>query len=182
MRPVPWQPPPWTDTPVGRLLFLHELRGCGAPTKIVKPNRRHRGGFAVEVRVTPPGLPIQRVRIVFDRGAEVPVVHVDGQADSRHRYPDGSLCMWYPEDPPERRWVRRDRARVLLGHIIVHLLLGEWWRRAGEWVSDEVPHDTTDDRRTSDPSKSPVPGRSTARTSWESITATETAAGGVSAA
>jgi hypothetical protein len=49
--------------------------------------------------------------------------------------------MWYPWDPESARWTRRDGAAVLLGHITAHLLREEWWRKTGEWVGDEVPHD-----------------------------------------
>jgi hypothetical protein len=137
---VPWRPPSWTDTPAGRLLFVHELRGCGVPVRVVKPDRRHRGGFAVAVTVTPPDMPACRVHIVFAQGGEVPGVHVDGPIDSPHRYDDGGLCMWYPHDPPGHRWTRRDGARALLGQVVAHLVREEWWRRTGEWIGDETPH------------------------------------------
>lgn len=45
------------------------------------------------------------VRIEFRAGpAVLPSVFVDGPDDSPHRYGDGSLCMYHPSDPPERRW------------------------------------------------------------------------------
>lgn len=45
---------------------------------------------------------------------------------------DGSLCMWYPGDPAEQRWTRRDGPVALLGHIVAHLLREEWWHLTGE--------------------------------------------------
>lgn len=42
--------------------------------------------------------------------------------------------MWYPDDPPELRWSHADPPGELLGHIILHLIREEWWRRTGEWV------------------------------------------------
>lgn len=48
--------------------------------------------------------------------------------------------MWFPYDERNARWTRREGARVLLGHIVVHLLREEWWRRTGEWIGDEAPH------------------------------------------
>jgi hypothetical protein len=90
------------------------------------------------------------VTIVFGRGSpEVPRVFVDGPTDSPHRYADGSLCMWFPYDPPEHRWQRRDGPVALLGHIAAHLIREEWWRRTGEWVGDEAPHHAPSQREPS---------------------------------
>ena len=60
---------------------------------------------------------------------------------SPHRHDDGSLCIWYPHDPPERRWHRRAGGAALAGHIYAHLIREAWWRQTGEWVGEEVPHD-----------------------------------------
>lgn len=141
-RPA-WRSPAWTDTSVGRVLFVHGLRTCAVTVHVVQPDRRrHRGGFAVKIRIAPPGLASRRVRISFARGGEDPLVHVDGLTESQHRYPCGALCMWYPYDPPELRWTRADSARTLLGHIVAHLVREEWWRRTGEWVGAEAPHES----------------------------------------
>jgi len=79
--------------------------------------------------------------IVFAPAApEIPHVYVDGPTDSPHRYSNGSLCMWYPDDPSERRWTRRDGAATLLGHVVAHLIREEWWRRTGEWAGAEASH------------------------------------------
>jgi hypothetical protein len=47
--------------------------------------------------------------------------------------------MWYPLDPKEAQWTRRDGAAALLGHI-THLLREAWWRITGEWLGAEVNH------------------------------------------
>jgi hypothetical protein len=138
-----WQRPAWYAYPAGRLRFLDELRTCGVnatQTRISRADRKHRGGFQVEFTLTVPGLPTRHVRIVFVGLGSAPSVYADGPAESRHRYDDGSLCMWYPWDPESARWTRRDGARTLLGHITAHLLREEWWRKTGEWVGDEVVH------------------------------------------
>ena len=70
-----------------------------------------------------------------------PRVFVDGSDDSPHRYGDGSLCMWYPADPPERRWTFDDGLNALLGHVAVHLVKEQTWRDTGEWLGDEAPHE-----------------------------------------
>lgn len=143
-RPT-WRPAAWTDTALGRVRFAHELRTAGVEVRAARPGPRHRGGFAVAVRVAPTGLPRRTLHISFARGGAEPVVHVDGPPESPHRYSCGALCMWYPLDPSERRWTLRDGARVLLGHIALHLIREEWWRRTGEWIGEEAPHDVPDE-------------------------------------
>jgi hypothetical protein len=128
----------WTDTPVGRIRFLHDLRGCGVDAH-VHPGR-HQGALVIDLRVTPLELPERRVRITFARGAEAPRVYVDGPLESPHRFSDDALCMWRPDDPPDRRWIRADGARALLGHIVAHLIREHWWRETGHWPGDEARH------------------------------------------
>jgi hypothetical protein len=68
-------------------------------------------------------------------------VLVDGPTDSPHRYGDASLCMWYPKDPVERRWVGEDGLLQLITHARVHLFREAWWREhEEEWLGDEAPH------------------------------------------
>jgi hypothetical protein len=138
-RPAPWRPPAWTDTPVGRIRFLHDLRGCGVDAHFGRSGRR-RDALVIDLRVTPLELPERRVRIAFARGAEAPQVYVDGPSESPHRFSDGALCMWHPYDPPHRRWTRGNGARALLGHIVAHLIREHWWRETGDWPGDEAPH------------------------------------------
>lgn len=93
------------------------------------------------VEVELPGYGSRRVRIAFDRDhVTTPRVFSDGPTDSKHRYSDGSLCMWYPEDPPEQRWVHSDGLLALIGYSIQHLFREEWWRETGEWLGPEAPH------------------------------------------
>ncbi len=79
--------------------------------------------------------------MVFGRAEpHVPHVYTDLPSGSPHRYTDGALCMWYPGDPADQRWVLRDGPVVLLGHVIAHLLREEWWQHTGEWPGDEAAH------------------------------------------
>lgn len=81
------------------------------------------------------------MRIEFrSTASRIPRVYVDGPADSPHRYDDGSLCMWYPRDPLERRWVFDDGLLALLGQIAAHLVKEHLWRETRRWPGDEVPH------------------------------------------
>lgn len=88
-----------------------------------------------------PGLGPLRVRLCFPWDAPEAVrVYAEGPTDSPHRYADQSLCIWYPYDPPDRRWTRHDGPVVLIGHVIAHLAREQWWRRTGEWVGEQAPH------------------------------------------
>jgi hypothetical protein len=137
-----WQPPPWFVTFQAKLRFIHEVQQVvDSPITIAKPSSQHRGGFAVSFTVTPHGVSSRTVRVEFALGSpEVPRVFVNGPQDSPHRYNDGSLCMWYPRDPIELRWVRRQGAAALVGCIALHLIREQWWRETGEWVGPEAPH------------------------------------------
>ncbi len=76
-----------------------------------------------------------------------PKVTADGPVSSPHRYEndDGELCMWYPYDPKEQRWVFADGLLHLIVLAEMHLYREAWWRETGgdgngEWLGPEVPH------------------------------------------
>ena len=50
--------------------------------------------------------------------------------------------MWYPHDPIDRRWVFEDGLLDLIGLVIAHLFWEAWWRETGEWLGEEVPHES----------------------------------------
>jgi hypothetical protein len=142
---VSWREPAWFARPALRLRFVAELAGTDVPVRVIRPPRRFRGGFAVRCTANPPGVEPRQVTIVFATGSpEVSRVFADGPTESPHRYGGGELCMWWPYDGPEQRWLRRDGGAALLGHIVAHLVREEWWRRTGEWAGDEAPHGTQD--------------------------------------
>lgn len=94
--------------------------------------------------VTVPCYPPCVVTAEFDRRiAGQPELYADGPTTSPHRYPARGrthLCIWYPSDPPERRWVPEDGLLRLFGMVQTHLFKEGWWRETGEWVGDEAPH------------------------------------------
>ena len=91
--------------------------------------------------VDPPGADSRRLTIEFPlRHSRVPIVCADGPDSSPHRYEDGSLCMWYPSDQSQRRWVFPDGLVALIGHALVHLAKEALWREWGEWPGEEAPH------------------------------------------
>lgn len=139
--PRPWRPPPWFAAPAPRIRYVHELRLDNAAAHVIRPRRACRGGFAVATSITPTGVPTRRVEIHFSpRRPEMPYVFVDGPDESPHRYADGSLCMWYPDDPAEARWRPVNGPTILLGHIAAHLIKEQWYRRTGDWPGDHVDH------------------------------------------
>jgi hypothetical protein len=75
----------------------------------------------------------------------VPVVKdvfADGPSESPHRYGNSSLCMWYPDDPAEQRWVYGDGLLQLVTHARVHLFKEASWREHDQedWPGEQAPH------------------------------------------
>jgi len=75
-------------------------------------------------------------------------IYADGPTDSPHRYSPhhkdplrrSSLCIWYPDDPDELRWVPGDGLLSLIETTRVHLFKEAYYRETGEWLGEEVPH------------------------------------------
>lgn len=86
------------------------------------------------------------VTILFCRYKELdPKVLVKDSLRYKHIYQDGSLCMWYPKDPEEMRWVFQDGLLGLLKMIEDHLFKEAWWAEnkgteKEEWLGLEVHH------------------------------------------
>jgi hypothetical protein len=89
------------------------------------------------------------VEIRFENWARVPNIYVDGPSGrgvaSPHRYGPRQLCIWYPSDPPEAKWVFGDGLLMLVCHIQLHLFREAWWRETGgpnggEWLGPQAPH------------------------------------------
>lgn len=139
-----WNPPPWFAKPAPRIQFIRELSGV-KDVRLLK-DKSAPGGFSVGFNLQPTGVPQRSVTISFSRRSPAsPRVHVNGPADSPHRYGDGSLCMWFPGDPRELRWVPADGAAELVVRIGVHLMKEEWYRHTGEWIGGEVKHGPRDE-------------------------------------
>lgn len=87
----------------------------------------------------------RRIRIVFKAKEPASCVEVsaDGPTESPHRYDERRLCMWYPADPPELRWLPEHRLVGLIEMARLHLFREEYWRRTGgqdggEWLGPEI--------------------------------------------
>jgi hypothetical protein len=87
----------------------------------------------------------RRIEIIFfpRPSPGTPLVLSDGPDSSPHRYSDFErrlLCIWYPKDPPERRWTPSDGLLHLLGLTQLHLFREYWWRETTEWLGPEANH------------------------------------------
>jgi hypothetical protein len=94
-----------------------------------------------------PGYESRRVWVEFVPPlSNSPRIYADGPSGpetSPHRFSERRwtrLCVWYPGDPLERRWVPDDGLLMLFGMIATHLLKEAWWRESGEWLGEEAPH------------------------------------------
>jgi hypothetical protein len=71
---------------------------------------------------------------------DYPRVFANRGATSPHRMPDGSLCIWYPWDPPHRRWTAEKGLLELVELTRQHLFLENYWRRYNIWPVEDSPH------------------------------------------
>lgn len=60
----------------------------------------------------------------------------------KHTFGGNSLCMWFPSDPPERKWnIGHDALLRLVDLAIAHLFKELYWREHHEWLGEEAPHE-----------------------------------------
>lgn len=78
------------------------------------------------------------VRVELTPGAAQPTVHADGPVCLRHRWSDGSLCMWDPDGPRTERWVAGDGLAALAAHVQVHLFCESQCRAGKAWAKPEM--------------------------------------------
>jgi len=77
--------------------------------------------------------------------SDYPRVFADPGAASKHRMQDDSLCLYFVNDPPERRWTSDKGLLGLLDLTADHLFLEDYWRSTGgvhkgQWLGPEAPH------------------------------------------
>jgi hypothetical protein len=63
-----------------------------------------------------------------------------GMEASEHRNGSVELCLYFKDDPPERRWRPRDGLLRLFDLARRHLVGEYLWRKDGVWPIEEAPH------------------------------------------
>lgn len=137
---APW----WRRDVAARGRMEASIRPRYPGIKIHKSEKRLFYELELDLEVYEP----RRVRIVFKAKEPASCVEVfaDGPTESPHRYGERRLCMWYPADPPELRWLPEHRLVGLIEMARLHLFREEYWRRTGgwdggEWLGPEVHPD-----------------------------------------
>lgn len=130
----------WFDDVVQRLKFEREARRQRRPfeSRIAGRPRRARYQFPIDV----PAYDDRRiVTVTFKsvRSPAFPTVHIDGPVCLRHRWEDGSLCMWHDTDPPEGRWTLEDGLAGLMNHAAEHAWCEAECRAGRPWPKPESP-------------------------------------------
>src|SRR6266536_4000984 len=70
-----------------------------------------------------------------------------GHAASEHRIGEVQLCLYYKDDPDERRWRPEDGLRRLFDLARRHVTGEHIWRQTGAWPVEEAPHRETEPAR-----------------------------------
>ena len=87
-----------------------------------------------------PESPAYEVRIIHEPDQR-PMVYIDRPAissDASHRYSDGSLCLYWPE---EWSWTARESlAATVIPWTAYWLYYYELWLKTGEWLGPSSPH------------------------------------------
>lgn len=91
----------------------------------------------VEVRFFPV-LPAPFARLISPE--DYPKVFAEPGAGSPHRFPDQSLCLYFPGDDRDRRWAAAMGLDTLLEMTAEHLYFEAYWRSHKSWLGTEAPH------------------------------------------
>lgn len=82
-------------------------------------------------------------------GADPSMFALDGERFSLHRNPpfdqgvegvSANLCLWFPQDPPERRWTAEYGLVELFDLARRHLAAEHVWRETDRWPTEDAPH------------------------------------------
>ncbi len=63
-----------------------------------------------------------------------------GLGSSKHRNGPAELCLYYEDDPPERRWTEGLGLLRLFDLARRHVTAEYVWRETGRWPTEEAPH------------------------------------------
>src|SRR4051794_33296539 len=132
---------PWFQDVRRRLRFEHSARTAYPGLRSSSTGRGLNASVTYTVTVDVPEYEPRRLTISISNSFK-PILNgvvADGPTDSPHRYPGEQLCMWYPSDPADRRWVAEDGLRTLIEHARIHLFKEAWWRETREWLGPQAP-------------------------------------------
>jgi hypothetical protein len=119
----------------GQYLFEADARRAG----IVFERELTGGVLTYRFTVGIPGSTEEReVQVELSPGSSQPAVHADGPVCLRHRWSNGSLCMWDPDGPRAERWVTGDGLAALAAHVQVHLFCESLCRAGQAWAKTEM--------------------------------------------
>lgn len=129
----------------GRRHRIEQAARDAYPDLTYQRQQRRDGAFHVySAELEVPGYEPCRVSLEFsERAPNDAWVFASGPSNSPHRFATRSgrhLCIWFPSDTPERRWLPDDGLLALFGMVQVHLFKENYWRETGQWVGDEAPH------------------------------------------
>jgi len=127
---------------VARSRHERELRNAYPQMRHASIDRGTGDRYVLTVSVN--GYPCREVTVEVNRLSGLANVYADGPTGSPHRYSGRQgrqLCIWYPRDPPEQRWVQDDGLVTLLAMVSLHLFKEAWWREHRTWLGQEAPHD-----------------------------------------
>jgi hypothetical protein len=138
---------PWHGDVRVRLRFERDARAVHPSLRSSVTGRGAGAVVSYGLTVPVPYYEARKVEILLYNSAvpTVKAILADGPWESPHRYADGSLCVWRPDDPSERRWVSADGLPDLITYIQHHLFFEAYWRETAalgepEWLGDEAPH------------------------------------------
>ena len=89
--------------------------------------------------------PIETINIVILSNGQIYSIPKSGKGRRwKHRYylynVPMHLCLWYPHDPTELRWLWKDGLKEYVRIVARHLICEEYWRRTGQWPLEDAPH------------------------------------------
>ncbi len=129
--------------------FRYRLRFEGPARQAYQSLRATRTGKGINTRityavsVTVPEYGDQRavkIRLANYTRRHLVTVTVGGPTESPHRYADGALGMWYPEDGLDRKWQPEEGLLTLIRYGRLHLFQETYWREYGDRPGPEAPH------------------------------------------
>jgi hypothetical protein len=130
----------WFDDVVERLKFEPKARRQGRSFEFRFVGRPKRALYRFPID-TPVHDEQRLVTVTFHsvRSPSTPIVNIDGPVCLRHRWKDGSLCMWFDQDPDAERWVVRDGLAGLMDHATEHAYCEAECRAGRPWPKPESP-------------------------------------------